>query len=207
VTLPAEYITQLEQKARRYSGAYTGTCGSLAAGVLHTITEMRRMTETIDQLERDNQALRAAVESRLAGKAAPQCVQAADPGLMEAAWAGVRERHAQLHENIREHAPQHSPAAANASTVAEQLLLDALEAVRDRRQKYGPPLEHFQRTVGMINALFAHKLREPITPDEWAQIMILDKLSREREKPVRDNQVDCCGYAACWAETIAAAGH
>lgn len=207
-TLPADYLEELEQKARRYSGAYTGTCGSIAGGLLLVIKERKSMQAAIDQLERDNQALRSAVESRLAGRPAEEerpavCVQALDPKLMEAAWAGVKERHAQMHENIRTVAP---PPAAAPTSPAEQLISDAMDAVRDRRTKYGPPVEHFERTVGMINALFSHKLREPLTPEEWAQIMILDKLSRNQEKPVRDNQVDTCGYAACWAECAEASG-
>lgn len=207
--LSPEYITELDQKARRYSGAYTGTCGSIAAGVLFLIKERKAMQAAIDKLEQDNQALRSAVESRLAGR--PQeppavCVQALDPGVMEAAWAGVKERHAQLHENIRTYSPPPPAAAPAGPTPAEQLISDAMEAIRDRRTKYGPPVEHFTRTVGMINALFAHKLLEPLTPEDWAQIMILDKLSRNAERPIRDNQTDTCGYAACWAECAAAAG-
>lgn len=214
--LPADYLVEIEQKARRYSGAYTGTCGSLAGGVLLLLKERESMQAAIQQLERDNQALRSAVESRLAARQAgddpdPVCVQGMGKSAMEAAWAGVKERHAQLHDNIRTYsapASQAAPTAAAAavSTPAEQLISDAMEAIRDRRTKYGPPVEHFTRTVGMINALFASKLREPLTPEDWAQIMILDKLSRNAERPIRDNQTDTCGYAACWAECAAAAG-
>ena len=37
------YLVQCEQAARRFSGAYTGTSGSLAAMLLHAIAEVRRL--------------------------------------------------------------------------------------------------------------------------------------------------------------------
>lgn len=85
---------------------------------------------------------------------------------------------------------------------AEQLLHTAAIAVTDRRTTYGPPTEHFARTVGAINAIFGHKLKEPLTTSDWAQIMVLDKLSRHQGRPIQDNPVDVAGYAACWWECI-----
>ena len=67
---------------------------------------------------------------------------------------------------------------------------------------YGPPVEHFARTIGMINALFAHKLKEPLTVSDWPQIMMCDKMARHQEKPIEDNSVDCAGYSACWYECL-----
>ena len=84
---------------------------------------------------------------------------------------------------------------------AEQLLLDALAVIRDRRPTYGGPLVHFRRTVGMINAAFGDVLRRPLTEADWAQIMILDKIARFRgPRPTSDGPVDLAGYAACLAE-------
>jgi hypothetical protein len=37
------YLLECEQAARRFSGAYTGTSGSLAAMLLHTLAEIRRI--------------------------------------------------------------------------------------------------------------------------------------------------------------------
>jgi hypothetical protein len=48
-------------------------------------------------------------------------------------------------------------------TERERLLLDAAAATRDRGESYGDPQTHFARTVGAINAVFAHKLCEPLT--------------------------------------------
>jgi hypothetical protein len=88
------------------------------------------------------------------------------------------------------------------ATVAEQLLQEAIEVTRQRRSTYGPCTEHFKRTVGMINALFAKKLREPLTEADWAQVMICDKLARHQEKPIWDTPVDCAGYSAVMAECL-----
>jgi len=88
----------------------------------------------------------------------------------------------------------------------EELLREALLTIRQRRKTYGPATEHFSRTVGAINAIFASKLREPLTVADWAQIMILDKLSRHQERRHRDNLVDAAGYSACWAECEEAEG-
>jgi len=82
----------------------------------------------------------------------------------------------------------------------ERLLLDAADAVRQRGATYGSPQEHFARTVGAINVIFAHKLREPLTPADWGICMILDKMAREQHSPKRDNMIDAAGYAACVAE-------
>jgi hypothetical protein len=84
---------------------------------------------------------------------------------------------------------------------AEQLLHTATETVRNRRSTYGPPAEHFTKTVSAINAIFGHKLREPLTVADWAQIMILDKLARHQgAAKSADTPVDLAGYAACLAE-------
>lgn len=86
-------------------------------------------------------------------------------------------------------------------TVAVQLLDTARAAVIDRHATYGPPMQHFGRTVGMVNSLFADVLRRPLTVADWARIMLLDKLARDLgPKPHADNAVDLAGYAACLAE-------
>lgn len=128
-------------------------------------------------------------------------------GQIEEAWASVKARYEETQRRIKgdghvERRVFSSEPPRGSECEAERLLLDAAQTVRDRRAKYGPPLEHFRRTVGAINAIFAHKLREPLTPEDWAQIMMLDKLARHQEKPQRDNPLDGCGYAACWAETM-----
>ena len=88
-----------------------------------------------------------------------------------------------------------------AETPAEKMLVEALDVVRSRRETYGPPREHFARTVQMLNGLLADKLKEPLTEADWAQIMIIDKLARHRG-PAKsaDTPIDLAGYASCLAE-------
>lgn len=86
-------------------------------------------------------------------------------------------------------------------SAAERLLAEAQSATASRRADYGPPREHFARTVGAINAVFSAKLREPLTSADWALIMILDKAARYMgDRPTRDQIVDMAGYSGCLAE-------
>lgn len=94
-----------------------------------------------------------------------------------------------------------------ADNTAEQLLLDALAVIRDRRPKYGGPRHHFRRTVGMINAAFADVLKRPLTEADWAQFMLLDKVARYNgPAKTSDGPIDLAGYAACLAEVEADPG-
>lgn len=84
---------------------------------------------------------------------------------------------------------------------AERMLAHAKSVIRQRRSTYGPPKSHFAKTVAAVNAIFAHKLTEPLTVADWAQIMILDKLARHQgTRKSDDTPVDVAGYAACLAE-------
>jgi hypothetical protein len=47
------YLQQCEQDARRFSGAYTGTSGTLAAHVMRLLAEVRRLqVAAAQQVER-----------------------------------------------------------------------------------------------------------------------------------------------------------
>ena len=84
---------------------------------------------------------------------------------------------------------------------AERLLCIAQETVAQRRQTYGPPCDHFRRTVGMINAAFSEVLRRPLSESDWAIIMTLDKIARHQgPNKTEDTPIDLAGYAACLAE-------
>lgn len=112
-------------------------------------------------------------------------------------------RHLQEGENVKD--PNHPGYGAEVVTAAESLLVEAQRVVRQRRSTYGPPREHFARTVAAVNAIFADKLREPLTEADWAQIMILDKLARHQgTAKSSDTPIDLAGYAACLAECEAA---
>ena len=82
-------------------------------------------------------------------------------------------------------------------TVAEQTLQSALDAVRDRHGKYGPPVEHFGRTASLVNAAFGTNF----SAADWALVMVLDKVARLRgPTPTTDGGVDIAGYGGCYEE-------
>ena len=83
------------------------------------------------------------------------------------------------------------------TTVAERTLQAALDAVRDRHTKYGPPSEHFGRTAALVNAAFG----TTFTASDWALVMVLDKVARLRgPTPTTDGGVDIAGYGGCYEE-------
>jgi hypothetical protein len=45
--LTDEYLAEAEQRARRFSGAYTGTSGTLAADSLRMLGEVRRLRQEL----------------------------------------------------------------------------------------------------------------------------------------------------------------
>ena len=82
-------------------------------------------------------------------------------------------------------------------TPAEQALHDAIDAVRDRHGKYGPPTEHFARTASLVNAAFG----TTFTAADWALVMVLDKIARQLGTQATDDAaIDIAGYAACHQE-------
>ena len=84
---------------------------------------------------------------------------------------------------------------------ATRLLEKATQVIEQRRKTYGPPDQHFSRTAAAVSAIFADKLRSPLTSSDWAQIMIIDKLARHQgDAPSDDTPIDLAGYAACLAE-------
>lgn len=82
---------------------------------------------------------------------------------------------------------------------ADQSILQIAEQLTNviRQADYGHPLDDYTRTAGMFNAAFAHKLKEPMTPEDMMLGMILVKLSRQLNASRRDNLIDICGYANC----------
>lgn len=61
----------------------------------------------------------------------------------------------------------------------------------DRGADYGHPADNDARIAAMLRALFGWDVK---TTDVW-MINVVQKLSRERNKPKHDNRVDVAGYA------------
>jgi hypothetical protein len=114
VILSDEQIADAVHRARRFSGAYTGTAGTLALYTLHLVDMVRQLQEGPMTFRDDNR----------------------EPG----------------------------------TSPAERLLEVAQATVRQRRATYGPPGEHFARTVAMVNGLLGDRLRSPLTATSWLAI-------------------------------------
>jgi hypothetical protein len=159
---------------------------------------------TMETIEQSNQELRAAVESRLSGNtdAAPEQPEIPVDWILQgeaelkakrdAAVAGWKQVVANAEPGRLERARKLA-----APTVARQTLMDAVAAVDDRHQRYGPPTEHFARTAALVNAAFGTSF----TPADWALVMVLDKVARQRGPTATDDAaIDIAGYAACHQE-------
>jgi hypothetical protein len=78
------------------------------------------------------------------------------------------------------------------------VLLEAQGLVHGARNvAYGPPIQDYTRTAGMVSAMLAHKLKEPLSAEDLICVMICVKLSRQQNAPKRDNAVDGAGYFEC----------
>ena len=83
------------------------------------------------------------------------------------------------------------------ASIAEQTLQAALDAVKDRHTKYGPPVAHFTRTAALVNAAFG----TTFTASDWALVMVPDKVARQLgPEATDDSPIDIAGYAACHQE-------
>ncbi len=84
---------------------------------------------------------------------------------------------------------------------AQQMLQETIGVIGQRRAAYGPPAEHWARTVALVNAAFGSVLKTPLTTSDWGLIMILDKIARwQGAVKTADTPLDMAGYAACVAE-------
>jgi hypothetical protein len=75
--------------------------------------------------------------------------------------------------------------------IEETALQEAQRLVHgDRNESYGHPLDDFSKTALIWQAIFGHE----VTPEQVALCMVGVKISREVNKPARDNRVDGAGY-------------
>ena len=76
--------------------------------------------------------------------------------------------------------------------IRESILFEAHNLVHGvRGEDYGHPYEDFSRTAKIWSAI----LGVDVTPEQVALCMIGVKISRECNRPKRDNRVDMAGYA------------
>jgi hypothetical protein len=145
-------------------------------------------------LKAANDAMRRAVETRLAKTPADDATTGDHthrPAPVDWLLQAENERRA-TSESYAEWEPP-----GFAATRAEQALHGAIAAVRDRHGKYGPPTEHFARTAALVNAAF----NTSFTAADWALVMVLDKIARQRGPGATDDAaIDIAGYAACHQE-------
>lgn len=243
--LDADYLAAVERRCRQFQGTWDqGTSGSLAADAFRLLRERQRLMNTMEQLEQQNAALRAARDTRVAAAEAAcceglplcqtidtrgplvdpeqviadddealdgECVSAMDPDTIEAAWAAVKARHAELHGGLTQPEPVVSGRVFGLegprpvpATAAEALLRQAIDVVRERSGTYGPPAEHFKITVGLLNAAFAAKFARrleagepPFDVTDWPVVMMLDKIARSMgPRGTPDTAIDLAGYAS-----------
>jgi hypothetical protein len=78
------------------------------------------------------------------------------------------------------------------------ILEEAQRIVDGARQKnYGHPLDNWNDTAAIANAVLRKKLREPLTADDLLLVMLGVKLARLGNAFTRDSVVDVAGYARC----------
>lgn len=74
---------------------------------------------------------------------------------------------------------------------------------KDRQKRYGPPRNNLANTASLWTAFLNRKYGAEfvLTARDVALLQILLKISRDANKPSRENLVDICGYVAC-AESL-----
>lgn len=85
----------------------------------------------------------------------------------------------------------------------DSVLNEALAFVTgDRLGSYGHPLDDYGKVAAMANAIFAAKLKAPLSPEDCTLFMCLVKIARHAHQPKRDNMTDLAGYAHCTQEIV-----
>lgn len=84
-----------------------------------------------------------------------------------------------------------------ADQTSSRILAEAAKVVNgDRQHHYGHPADNHGCTAAMWSAYLSRKYRAPITLDaeDVCWLMVLQKISRQANRPKDDNLVDAVGY-------------
>lgn len=193
------YLEEVRLRKNRYMGQWCGSEGSIAADCHRLLQERETLLKEIADMQNIMDMQPKVAEAAL--DIGPVTTTSTEEIPVDWILRGERA----LKEKQRE--PERRPLGTGVmnaardcddddepASPAEQMLLDAAAAVRDRRRKYGPPTDHFSITVALVNACFGTSFK----PEDWATIMQLDKIARSRGPgDCRDNNIDGAGYAAC----------
>lgn len=75
------------------------------------------------------------------------------------------------------------------------VLNEVARIIGERQASYGPPSDHWADTAAIASVLLSDKLTEVLTAGDWAKLMIVDKLVRDKRGVQFDNAADMAGYA------------
>lgn len=85
------------------------------------------------------------------------------------------------------------------TTKEQQFLIEVDRIVQDRRKRYGHPTKNLHATADAWSAYLSGKMKTPIkiTATDLCNMMMMLKIMRDANGPLRDNDTDVCGYALC----------
>jgi hypothetical protein len=145
------------------------------------------LSQAVGELEWTRERLRQALNCLQISEARVETLTA---DLQRAKTCAALDRIAALDEQVGISLNRPAPVRA-------RMLREAATVTEERGKTYGPPAEHFERTVRAAYALMPDLFARPPEPEDWGKLMCIDKLARDAEVAKADNMIDLAGYAAC----------
>ena len=76
-----------------------------------------------------------------------------------------------------------------------------MDIIEDRQPRYGDASAHFERTVDILRIVFGETRISDLAPEDWAIVMVCDKLARfAHTGRDADSIDDVAGYARLWRD-------